>query len=405
MNQFFKEYFDRTTFLATLALIGIGLLSIYSATFDTNAAASFHRQIVWASIGFIMMLATMLTPLRVIQRSSMAVFAVSLLALVAVLAVGHRAYGSLSWFGFGGVGGQPSEFVKITTILALASYLSRSDTSMGSVKDIAKAFGIILLPVILIMMQPDLGTSLTFLAMFVPILYWAGAANFLIVAIVSPAIVALAAIIGTTTFLAALTLVGLALYFFREERFFSAVMFGINAMVGIFVQVVYEKLPLYQQKRIATFLDPNNDPLGAGYNVIQAKVAIGSGGFLGKGYLQGTQTQLNFIPKQWTDFIFCVPGEEFGFLGAVVVLALFAVILVHGLRVGYVVKNRFGSIIAIGIVSLFAVHVFVNVGMSVGLMPVIGIPLPFLSYGGSSLCSYMIMMGLLMNVYANRKEY
>ena len=405
MNQFFKEYFDRTTFLATLALIGIGLLSIYSATFDTNAAASFHRQIVWASIGFIMMLATMLTPLRVIQRSSMAVFAVSLLTLAAVLAVGHRAYGSLSWFGFGGVGGQPSEFVKITTILALASYLSRSDTSMGSVKDIAKAFGIILLPVILIMMQPDLGTSLTFLAMFVPILYWAGAANFLIVAIVSPAIVALAAIIGTTTFLAALTLVGLALYFFREERFFSAVMFGINAMVGIFVQVVYEKLPLYQQKRIATFLDPNNDPLGAGYNVIQAKVAIGSGGFLGKGYLQGTQTQLNFIPKQWTDFIFCVPGEEFGFLGAVVVLALFAVILVHGLRVGYVVKNRFGSIIAIGIVSLFAVHVFVNVGMSVGLMPVIGIPLPFLSYGGSSLCSYMIMMGLLMNVYANRKEY
>ena len=405
MNQFFKEYFDRTTFLATLALIGIGLLSIYSATFDTNAAASFHRQIVWASIGFVMMVATMLTPLRVIQRSSMAIFAVSLLALAAVLAVGHRAYGSLSWFGFGGVGGQPSEFVKITTILALASYFSRSDTSMGSVKDIAKAFGIILLPVALIMMQPDLGTSLTFLAMFIPILYWAGAANFLIVAILGPAIVALAAIIGTTTFLVALTLVGLALYFFREDRFFSAVMFGVNAMVGIFVQVVYEKLPLYQQKRIATFLDPNNDPLGAGYNVIQAKVAIGSGGFFGKGYLQGTQTQLNFIPKQWTDFIFCVPGEEFGFLGAVVVLALFAVILVHGLRVGYVVKNRFGSIVAIGIVSLFAVHVFVNVGMSVGLMPVIGIPLPFLSYGGSSLCSYMIMMGLLMNVYANRKEY
>lgn len=405
MSQFFKEYFDRTTFLTCLALVGVGLLSIYSATFDTNAAASFHKQIVWASIGFVLMLATMLTPLRVLHRSSMVIFAVSLLALAAVLAVGHRAYGSLSWFGFGGVGGQPSEFVKITTIIALASYLSRSDISMGSVKDIMKAFGILLLPVTLIMMQPDLGTSLTFLAMFVPILYWAGAANFLIVAIISPAVVALAAIIGTTTFLVALAVVGGALYFFREDRFFSAVMFGVNAMIGIFVQVVYEKLPLYQQKRIATFLDPNNDPLGAGYNVIQAKVAIGSGGFLGKGYLQGTQTQLNFIPKQWTDFIFCVPGEEFGFLGAVVVVALFAVILIHGVRVGYVVKNKFGSIIAIGVVSLFAVHVFVNIGMSVGLMPVIGIPLPFLSYGGSSLCSYMIMMGLLMNVYANRKEY
>jgi rod shape determining protein RodA len=241
--------------------------------------------------------------------------------------------------------------------------------------------------------------------MFVPILYWAGASNFLIVAIIAPALVALSAIIGTTTFLIVLALVGGALYFFREDRFVSALMFGVNAMIGIFVQVAYEKLPLYQQKRIATFLDPNNDPLGAGYNVIQAKVAIGSGGFFGKGYLQGTQTQLNFIPKQWTDFIFCVPGEEFGFLGAAIVLALFAILLVHGVRVGYTAKNRFGSMIAIGISALFAVHVFVNIGMSVGLMPVMGIPLPFLSYGGSSLCSYMIMVGLIMNVYANRKEY
>ena len=405
MGQFFKEYFDRTTFLTCLGLIAIGLLSIYSATFDKNAAASFHRQIVWCTIGLVLMLVTAFTPLRVIQRSSMVIFAGSLLVLAAVLAVGHRAYGSMSWFGFGGVGGQPSEFVKITTILALASFLSRSDTSMGNIRDVAIAFGIVLLPISLIMMEPDLGTSLTFLGMFVPVLFWAGASNFLIVAVVAPAVVALAAIIGTTSFLIALAVIGTALYIFREDRFFSAVMFGVNAMIGIFVQVVYEKLPLYQQKRISTFLDPNNDPLGAGYNVIQAKVAIGSGGFLGKGYLQGTQTQLNFIPKQWTDFIFCVTGEEFGFLGSIIILGLFAVLLIHGLRLGYVVKNRFGSIIAVGIVSLFAVHVFVNVGMSVGLMPVIGIPLPFLSYGGSSLCSYMIMVGLLMNVYANRKEY
>jgi len=405
MNPFFKDYFDRTTFLSCLALIVIGLLSIYSATFDTNAASSFHRQIMWASLGFVLMVVVMFIPLRVIQRSALVVYAVSLLTLAAVLAVGHRAYGSQSWFGFGGMGGQPSEFVKITTILALAAFFGRSDTSMGSIKDVAIAFAILLLPISLIMMQPDLGTSLTFIAMFIPMLYWAGASNFLIIAIIAPGVVALSAIIGTTTFLVVLTAVGALLYFFREDRFFSALMFGVNAMVGIFVQVVYEKLPLYQQKRIATFLDPNNDPLGAGYNVIQAKVAIGSGGFWGKGYLQGTQTQLNFIPKQWTDFIFCVPGEEFGFLGAVIVVALFAVILVHGLRVGYMVKNRFGSTIAIGITSLFAVHVFVNIGMSIGLMPVIGIPLPFLSYGGSSLCSYMIMMGLLMNVYANRKEY
>lgn len=405
MNPFFKEYFDRTSFLTCIALVVIGLASIYSATFDTNAAGRFDKQLLWACIGFVSLVVTLFTPLRVIQRSSFALYVVSLIGLGAVLAIGTREHGSQSWFGVGGMGGQPSEFVKITTILALASLLSRNDISMGSLKDVAKAFTILLLPISLIMMQPDLGTSLTFIAMFVPVLYWAGASNFLIVAVIAPPLVALSAIIGTTTFLIVLALVGAALYFFREERFVSALMFGVNAMIGIFVQVAYEKLPLYQQKRIATFLDPNNDPLGAGYNVIQAKVAIGSGGFFGKGYLQGTQTQLNFIPKQWTDFIFCVPGEEFGFLGAAIVLALFATLLVHGVRVGYTAKNRFGSTIAIGIAALFAVHVFVNIGMSVGLMPVMGIPLPFLSYGGSSLCSYMIMVGLMMNVYANRKEY
>ena len=405
MNPFFKEYFDRTSFLTCIALVVIGLASIYSATFDTNAAGRFDKQVVWACFGFASLLVTMLVPLRVIQRSAFALYLVSLLGLGAVLAIGTREHGSQSWFGVGGIGGQPSEFVKITTILALASFLSGNDISMGSLKDVAKAFVILLLPISLIMMQPDLGTSLTFVAMFIPVLYWAGASNFFIIAIIAPALVALSAIIGTTTFLIVLALVGAALYFFREDRFISAVMFGVNAMIGIFVQVAYEKLPLYQQKRIATFLDPNNDPLGAGYNVIQAKVAIGSGGFFGKGYLQGTQTQLNFIPKQWTDFIFCVPGEEFGFIGAAIVLALFAILLVHGVRVGYTAKNRFGSTIAIGISALFAVHVFVNIGMSVGLMPVMGIPLPFLSYGGSSLCSYMIMVGLMMNVYANRKEY
>jgi rod shape determining protein RodA len=405
MNPFFKEYFDRTSFLTCIALVVIGLASIYSATFDTNAAGRFDKQVLWACLGLVSLIATMFIPLRVIQRSAFALYLVSLLGLGAVLAIGTREHGSQSWFGVGGMGGQPSEFVKITTILALASFLSRNDISMGSLKDVAKAFVILFLPISLIMMQPDLGTSLTFVAMFVPVLYWAGASNFLIVAVIAPALVALSAIIGTTTFLIVLALVGGALYFFREDRFVSALMFGVNAMIGIFVQVAYEKLPLYQQKRIATFLDPNNDPLGAGYNVIQAKVAIGSGGFFGKGYLQGTQTQLNFIPKQWTDFIFCVPGEEFGFLGAAIVLALFAILLVHGVRVGYTAKNRFGSTIAIGISALFAVHVFVNIGMSVGLMPVMGIPLPFLSYGGSSLCSYMIMVGLMMNVYANRKEY
>lgn len=405
MNSFFKEYFDHTTFWTTLALIAIGLLSIYSATFDTQAGRSFVHQLIWTAIGLPLMLATLATPLRVFQRLSYILYFVSLTLLIVVLAIGKRVYGSTSWFGIGGFGIQPSEFVKITTLLALASYLSRSDISVGKVTDLLKASSIVLLPVALIMLQPDLGTSITFIAMLLPILYWIGASRFLVIALLTPPLIAVAALVSTTTFIIVLALTGITLYFMREDTFSASLIFGVNAMLGIFVQIIYERLPLYQQKRIATFLDPNNDPLGAGYNVIQAKVAIGSGGLFGKGYLHGTQTQLNFIPKQWTDFIFCVPGEEFGFIGAIVILVLFAILLTHGLKLGYIVKNKFGSIVAIGITALFAFHMFVNIGMSLGLMPVIGIPLPFLSYGGSSLCSYMIMAGLLMNVYANRKEY
>jgi rod shape determining protein RodA len=405
MPSFFKEYFDRTTFIATLALIGVGLMSIYSATFDTHAANSFYRQVIWAGFGFTAMLITMVIPLRMIQRSAYILFFTSLGLLVLVLVMGKVVYGSKSWLGVGGMGIQPSELVKATTILALASYLSKNNVNVARLKDLIKASGFVILPCALIMLQPDFGTALTFIGMLIPVLYWAGASNFMIVIIIAPAFVAAAAVIGTTTFLIVLVLLGIALYKVREDRFFATLMFGVNTMVGVFVQVVYEKLPVYQQKRITTFLDPNNDPLGAGYNVIQAKVAIGSGGLTGKGFLHGTQTQLNFIPKQWTDFIFCVPGEEFGFIGALVVFGLFAVLLFHGIKLASTAKNKFGSLVAIGITSLFTFHVLVNIGMTMGLMPVIGIPLPFLSYGGSSLCSYMIMAGLYMNVYANRKEY
>ncbi len=406
MNTFFKEYFDRVTFFSVLALVGIGLLSIYSATFDAYEGRDFYRQLLWAVIGLLSMMTMMVLPLRWLQRSAFTIFFSSLTLLVLVLLIGKRVYGSQSWLGFGGLGIQPSEFVKITTMLAIASFLSRSDVKATDLKDLVKASAVVSLPIILIMMQPDFGTSLTFLAMFIPVLYWAGASKFLIIIIIAPAIVAAASIIGTTPFLIVLILLGAGLWMLRHEnQFVASLVFGANVLIGFLVQIIYSKLPLYQQKRIATFLDPDNDPLGAGYNVIQAKVAIGSGGLMGKGFMRGTQTQLSFIPKQWTDFIFCVPGEEFGFLGGVVVLGLFAVLLYHGVHLSSIAKNKFSSLLAISITSLFAFHIFVNIGMSVGLMPVIGIPLPFLSYGGSSLVSYLMMAGLLMNVYANRKEY
>jgi rod shape determining protein RodA len=176
-------------------------------------------------------------------------------------------------------------------------------------------------------------------------------------------------------------------------------------LVGISTQSIYDGLKPYQQKRIDAFLDPAADPLGAGYNILQSTVAIGSGGVFGRGYLQGTQTQLNFIPEQWTDFIFCVPSEEFGFLGATLVLVLFLLLLVRSLSLATTVKSRFASLVGIGVWGILGSHVLVNIGMSLGLLPVIGVPLPFLSYGGSSLISCMIMAGLIMNLYATRKEH
>jgi len=300
---------------------------------------------------------------------------------------------------------QPAEFAKITTVLALATYLARSDVTLQKVKYLALAAGIVGLPLLLILMQPDTGTAIVFIAMFLPLLYWAGASRFTLIAIVAPPIAAFAALFGTTAFLVAVVVLGVLLYLTKEHRIVAAVTFSVMVMVGLSVQLIYDRLKPYQQKRIATFLDPNADPLGAGYNILQSKVAIGSGGLFGKGYLRGTQTQLNFIPEQWTDFIFCVPGEEFGFIGAAIVLLLFMALLLRGVSIGSTVKNKFGSFVAIGLTAIIATHVAVNIGMALGLLPVIGVPLPFLSYGGSALLASMSMAGLLMNLYANRKEY
>jgi rod shape determining protein RodA len=256
-----------------------------------------------------------------------------------------------------------------------------------------------------ILAQPDLGTAIVFFAMIIPVLYWAGASNFVLVSIFAPMLVAAGALFGTTVFLVTMVIAAVMILLAQNNRFAAGAVFGLTIAVGLSVQTVYERLPSYQQKRIATFLNPESDPLGAGYNVIQSKVAIGSGGLMGKGYLQGTQTQLNFIPEQWTDFIYCVPGEEFGFLGGTVVLLFLGMLLFHGIKIASVSNNKFGSVGAIGIIGIFAAHIFINIGMSLGLLPVIGIPLPFLSYGGSALIANMTMVGLLMNFYANRKEH
>ena len=405
MNSFIKEHFDYKTLFAGLMLVMIGLASIYSATLDVDLAASFYRQGYWSMVGLIALIAAALLPIKTLQRMAVPAYLVSIGLLVFILAMGKTVNSSRSWIGIGGMGMQPSEIAKVATVLAVAAYLSKPTITIERVKHLIIALGIFVVPMVLIFAQPDLGTTIVFFATLIPVFYWAGASNFILIAILVQPLVAGGALVGTTPFLIAVVLSATLLYLASRNKFAAAVAFGITLAIGLSVQIVYERLPSYQQKRIATFLNPSVDPTGAGYNVLQSKTAIGSGGFWGKGYLRGTQTQLNYIPAQWTDFIFCVTGEEFGFVGGSIVLILYAGLLLHGLHIASVSKNKFGSLAAVGMIGILATHLLINMGMEMGLMPVIGIPLPFLSYGGSALVTNMAMLGLLMNFYAHRKEY
>jgi len=405
MASFLSEHLDLRIIAATFVLSVVGIISVYSATYDAHASLYFYRQLVFFFVGLSAATIVTLVPFRTLQLAAFPVYFLSIGLLVTVLLIGRTVSGSTSWLNFGLFRLQPSEFSKITTVLALASFMSRSDVSLNNVKDLAIATGIVLLPTLLIMAQPDIGTAIIFAGFYMPILYWGGASRFTLVALAAPGAVAVSALFGTTPLLIAVLEFAVLLYATHKHRVLAAVVFSFMVLVGISVQAIYEGLKPYQQKRIATFLDPGADPLGAGYNILQSKVAIGSGGLLGKGYLQGTQTQLNFIPEQWTDFIFCVPAEEFGFVGAAALLILFLLILYRALTIASTVKSSFASVIAIGITGILLTHIVINVGMALGLLPVIGVPLPFLSYGGSSLLASLIMVGLLLNIHLNRKEY
>ena len=405
MKNWLSEHIDFLILFVVGCLLSIGITSIYSATHDTGSQAFYQRQLMFAGVGTILMIIILAMPFRTLQLLSFPLYGISIILLTLVLVAGKIVAGSKSWFGIGGFGLQPSEFVKVTTILALASFLSQRHVSLHRLKDVMITFGIALTPVCLILLQPDMGTAIIYIGTLLFILYWAGASNFLLLTLIAPGAAALASLLGTTAFVIVITVTLVLLFLLRENRLMASITFSLTVLVGASTTFIFNKLAPHQQKRILTFLYPDADPLGAGYNVAQSKIAIGSGGLLGKGFLHGTQTQLNFLPAQWTDFIYCVPSEEFGFLGAFLILLLLTILLLRGVKIASTVKSRYASIVVIGIVSTLAVHTTINIGMSMGILPVIGVPLPFLSYGGSNLITNMMMVGVLLHMYANRKEY
>jgi rod shape determining protein RodA len=401
-----QDKFDFGLFIPLVLLFGFGLAAIYSSTYNnTVASGHFEKQLVFGIIAFIIFFVTYSLPTNSFKTIAIPSYLVSLLLLIVVILVARKISGQRSWLTFGSLGFQPSEFAKIGMIFGVSYFLSRSNTDIESFKDIIYTLCIGLFPVLLILLEPDMGTSLVFFGTILVLIYWKGISLFGLFVVLSPAIIAISSIFGFSYFLVMLVLVVAVLILFKKDIFFSGSIFAINLGSGFFANYVFKALSQHQQSRIQSFLNPYADPLGTGYNSIQAKVAIGSGGLLGKGFLNGHQTQLQFIPEQWTDFIYCVIGEEFGFIGSLITLGLFLFLFLRIFKIATSTKDEFLSLTIIGILSVFFIHLFVNIGMTVGVMPVIGIPLPFVSYGGSSLLVDVFMLGIVANVYRSRKNY
>ncbi|NIV12678.1 MAG: FtsW/RodA/SpoVE family cell cycle protein, partial [Aliifodinibius sp.] len=287
---------------------------------------------------------------------------------------------------------------------AVARFLSNEYHNINQIKTFFIACAIILLPFALILRQPDLGTALVFAVITLPLFYWAGLAPRNLLLILVPVCVMIASF-NYYTFFAVMILLAVYLVLIKPSVLTGLFHFVLNIGVGLITPILWNHLEDYQRERIKIFLNPEADPLGGGYQIIQSKVAIGSGGLIGKGFLQGSQTQLRFLPEQHTDFIYAVIGEEFGFMGVIIGLILFALFLFRAVHIANISKSRFNSLVAIGTATIICFHMFVNIGMTVGLFPVTGLPLPFISYGGSALLSNLIMVGLLLNFYRHRYKY
>ena len=356
--------FDSALILMAFLLLIIGVATIYSATQAKGlpVGESFYlKQVQWIAVGLIALIIAITISYQKFIDLSYIIYGINIVLLVFVLVVGHIRLGAQRWFSIGGFAFQPSEFIKLSLILVLSNYVGSKKGAMEDFKSLMVPIFLLAVPFCLVVLQPDLGTALLLLPIFFSILVVGGA---------------------NPKYLIGMILIGLA---------------GLP--------VFWHALREYQRQRLLVFINPNIDPLGAGYTIIQSKIALGSGGLIGKGWTHGTQNQLNFLPERHTDFIFSVLGEEWGLLGALFLVLLYFVIVKKAFSVGSLTSDIYGRSIATGIAVMIGMQVVINIGMTIGLMPVVGIPLPLISYGGSSLIATLIAIGLLLNVGMRRSTF
>jgi rod shape determining protein RodA len=420
---------------AVLMLVAVGVLFIYSSGLDTGSArgsGAWIRQLVWAATGIAIMLFLTFFNLSTLRTYALGIYAVNLLLIGVTLVFGREVNGARAWLGIGELGVQPSEFMKISTIFFLAVYFTGIGNGIRELPRFLLGLLIILVPMGLIMLQPDLGTALVFIPIFLGMAFIAGAearhlafllaAGFAAVLLAAVPVVLAAmrqggevrGLLADRVFLvyvlaAAAAVTGLAVLGWRstKRRYFYWISWTASVVMTASLGSLAMRALLrdYQIMRLAIFVDPQLDPRGAGWNILQSVTAIGSGGLFGKGWLQGTQSQLHYLPQQSTDFIFSILAEEWGFLGGVFVLGLFIVVLLRGLSVVWGSREDYSLLTGTGILVMLFFHVLVNVGMAMGIMPITGIPLMLLSYGGSSLWTALAGAGILMNINRRRHRY
>jgi rod shape determining protein RodA len=389
--------------LAMLALYGIGLMGIWSASAGQEHFY-FYRQLIWGGVALVALLIGYLVPARAYLGLAWVIYGLTTVLLLLVLFLGESSTGAARWFDLGALRFQPSELGKLALVFMLARLFADQQQDVNSLRTLFYAFALTALPLLLVILEPDLGTALTYLFLLLPLLIAAGISGVMFFIVISPI---LAIVFSFSKVLLVIYLLGLLFVIFRQSisHLLLAGVVLVNGAVGLMVPFLWSLLHDYQKQRLLTFVNPELDPLGAGYQIIQSKTAIGSGGFLGKGFGGGTQVQLDFLPATHTDFIFSVIGEEFGFIGGLVVLGLFTVIVLQLINNAFRHRNRFSSLVLTGISGIVLFHVIINIGMTIGLFPVTGLPLPFLSYGGSALLSNFFMLGVALNLINHRREY
>ncbi|RYC71127.1 rod shape-determining protein RodA [Spirosoma sordidisoli] len=416
-NDPFAQHIDWLTLVLYLGCVTMGWLNVYAAVYSPEDHTSLFdmttnagKQMMWIGTTVLLIICILVINHKFFDSFAYVFYAFMILMLLLVLVAGSNINGSRSWFKFGAFSIQPAEFAKVATALALAKYLDVPGMNLGRTKELLRIGGIIVLPCILILASNETGSTLVF-ASFVIMLYREGLPGWIPALGISVAALFVLALVFPKLYIFAgiVVLYGIIVllmprYNRTTRNLLSMAMIGAAMMalvtgVDFFVNNVLQK---HQRNRIKVLVDPTIDPLGVGWNVTQAKIAIGSGRLQGKGFLEGTQTKFDFVPEQSTDFIFCTIGEEHGFIGSMIVIALFIGLLSRIVILAEKQRSKFARVYGYCVAGIIFFHVMVNIGMTIGLMPVIGIPLPFFSYGGSSLWSFSILLFIFLRLDSRR---